>query len=71
MNQVNAVTIGSSGHWLGSVRQKGQSMVEYMVVIAALVFALHTSGAIDELIDVLKKNYQGYSYAISISDYPD
>lgn len=51
--------------------QSGQSMVEYMVVVSALILALYSSGAMDGLIQVLKDNYEGYSYAISISDYPD
>jgi Flp pilus assembly pilin Flp len=49
-------------------RQSGQAMVEYIVVVAAIVTALimaPKSDALEDLVSVLKNNYSGYSYSIS------
>lgn len=57
-----------------SRRQSGQSMVEYTVVLVFGVLALTTgpSGdAIQDLMDVIKENYRGYSYGMSLSEAPD
>lgn len=54
--------------------QIGQSMVEYTVVLVFGVLALTTgpSGdAIQDLLDVIKENYRGYSYGMSLSEAPD
>ena len=55
-------------------RERGQSMVEYMVVLAFGVMVL-TSGpgadVIEALTDVVNENYRGYSYAMSLSPLPD
>jgi uncharacterized protein (UPF0333 family) len=51
--------------------QRGQSSMEYVVVCAALAFALgigmldHNS-VLSELIDAFKTAYQKFSYAISL-----
>lgn len=54
-------------------RQKGQSIVEYTVVSAALLVVAAGPGAdyVAELTDAVRDNYRGYSYAVSLSDYPD
>lgn len=55
-------------------RQKGQSMTEYTVVLVFGVLALTTGPSGDvmqDLVEVMKKNYSGYSYAISLSEPPD
>lgn len=55
-------------------RQIGQSMVEYTVVLVFGVLALTTgpSGdAIQDLMDVIKENYRGYSWGMSLSEAPD
>ncbi|OGT79172.1 MAG: hypothetical protein A3H91_09695 [Gammaproteobacteria bacterium RIFCSPLOWO2_02_FULL_61_13] len=55
-------------------RQAGQSMVEYTVVLVFGVLALTTGPSgdvIQELLDVIKENYKGYSYALSLSEAPD
>ncbi len=58
-------------------RHKGQANTEYIVVVGALVAALIVDvpgtdrSAIEHLSDVMKRNYTGYSYAISISELPD
>lgn len=49
-------------------------MVEYTVVLAFGVMALTTGPSgdvIQDLLDVLKENYKGYSYAMSLSEPPD
>ena len=64
----------------GAIRQKalfrqlGQSMVEYTVVSVFGVLVLTTGpgrGVIDDLTNALRNNYNGYTYAVSLSDYPD
>ena len=55
-------------------RQLGQSMVEYTVVSVFGVLVLTTGpgrGVIDDLTDAVRNNYNGYTYAVSLSDYPD
>lgn len=52
-------------------RQHGQSMIEYVIVCAALALVLGI-GAIDntsvlrELINAFQRGYQNYSYIISL-----
>lgn len=51
--------------------QRGQSSMEYVVVCAALAFALGISlsdnnGVMSELIEAFKTAYQRFSYAISL-----
>ncbi len=49
-------------------------MVEYTVVLVFGVLALTTGPSgdvIEELLDVIKENYKGYSYALSLSEAPD
>jgi hypothetical protein len=55
-------------------RQAGQSMVEYTVVLVFGVLALTTGPSgdvIQQLMNVIKGNYMGYSYALSMSEPPD
>ena len=59
-----------SGPW----RQKGQSIVEYTVVSVFGILVLTTGPGGDyvlELTNAIRSNYDGYSYAVSLSDYPD
>ena len=51
----------------------GQAMVEYTVILAFGVLVLLGPGGdvIRELEDVMKQNYRGYSYAMSLSTMPD
>lgn len=55
-------------------RQRGQSMVEY-TVIAAFGILFMTAGPlrpiIEDLADAMRSNYDGFSYAVSLSDIPD
>ena len=58
--------------------QLGQGMVEYVVVLAAVAFALiapldgpGSNSAIEDVIEALQNNYRGYSYAVTLSDMPD
>lgn len=58
-------------HMACMTRQYGQSSIEYVVVCAALAFALgvgmsNHNSVLWELIDALKTAYQNFSYAISI-----
>ncbi len=55
-------------------RQQGQSMVEYTIVLVFGVMVLTTGPGGDvtkDLLDVIKSNFEGYSYAVSLSEYPD
>lgn len=56
-------------------RQLGQSMIEYTVVVGLGVMVLIAGGpgnsAIDRLWLRLQSHYTGYSYVVSLSDYPD
>jgi len=54
-------------------RQSGQSMVEYTIVLVFGVMVLTSGPAGDVILDLLatlNNQYQGYSYAISMSDLP-
>jgi hypothetical protein len=55
-------------------KQLGQSMIEYTVVIIFGILTI-TSGPMKDqigtLLDTIRSNYRGYSFAISISDIPD
>lgn len=49
-------------------------MIEYCVVVTFGVLTLTTGPMRDvifDLMDTIRNNFQGYSYAISLSDYPD
>ncbi len=53
-------------------RQRGQSMVEYIVVTSAIIAALYTGGdVIKALHQAMKGSYEGYSYTISVAEIPD
>jgi hypothetical protein len=55
-------------------RQQGQSIIEYTVISAILItmlLALNGTDVIANLNNAIKNNYDGYSYAVSLSDYPD
>jgi len=55
-------------------RMSGQSMTEYTIVLVFGVLALTTGPSGDvmkKLADVMKANYAGYSYAMSLSEPPD
>ena len=53
--------------------QQGQSIVEYTVISSILVLALLVvdGDIIVKLNNAIKQNYDGYSYAVSLSEYPD
>lgn len=56
------------------IHQSGQAMVEYMVVVVFGVMVLTIGPGGDVLLDLLaamNDNYQGYSYAASLSTLPD
>ena len=58
----------------GFIRQKGQAMIEYTVVSVFGILVLTTGpgrGVIEDLENAVRDNYDGYSYAVSLSDYPD
>lgn len=58
----------------GPRSQLGQSMIEYCVVVTFGVLTLTTGPMKDVIFDIIqtvKDNFQGYSYAISLSDMPD
>ena len=55
-------------------QQLGQSMVEYTIVISLGILTMSSApmrDAVASLMDTIRQNYQGYSFAISLSDYPD
>ena len=54
-------------------RQSGQSMVEYTIVLVFGVMVLTSGPAGDVILDLLatlNNRYEGYSYAVSMSDLP-
>lgn len=52
--------------------QRGQAMVEYIIVVSFGVLVLVAGDdVILRLRDVIRNNYDGYSYAVSLSEYPD
>jgi hypothetical protein len=54
--------------------QLGQSMIEYTVVTVFGVLVLTTGpggNVVIDLVDAIRSNYEGYTYAVSLSDYPD
>ena len=58
----------------GFIRQKGQAMIEYTVVSVFGILVLTTGPGRDVILDLtnaVRDNYDGYSYAVSLSDYPD
>jgi len=58
----------------GYLHQKGQAMIEYTVVSVFGILVLTTGpgrGVIGDLEDAVRNNYNGFSYAVSLSDYPD
>ncbi len=58
----------------GYAWQKGQAMIEYTIVAVFGILVLTTgpgSGVIGDLEDAVRNNYDGFSYAVSLSDYPD
>lgn len=54
------------------LKQAGQSMAEYTVVLAfGMLVLLKGTDILEEVLSALKSNYNGYSYAVSLSDVPD
>ena len=54
--------------------QRGQSMIEYTVVVTFGILFMTTGpmkGAIGDVTKAMQSNYEGYTYAISFSDLPD
>lgn len=54
-------------------REAGQAMVEYTVILAfGLMMLLGPGGdVLRDLADVMKNNYRGYTYALSMSPLPE
>lgn len=53
-------------------KQRGQSMVEYIVVVAAIIAALVVGKDVMKAMrDATKGSYEGYSYGVSMSELPD
>ncbi len=53
-------------------KQRGQSMVEYIIVTSAIIAALYTGGdVVKALHQAMKGSYEGYSYTISVAEIPD
>lgn len=53
-------------------KQRGQSMVEYIVVTAAIIAALYSGeDVINGMKEAWKGSYEGYSYTLSIAEIPD
>lgn len=52
--------------------ERGQSMVEYVVIVAAIIAALYTSDDVMKALnDAIKGSQEGYSYTISVAELPD
>lgn len=59
---------------IGYAWQKGQAMIEYTIVSVFGILVLTTGPGRDVILDLtnaIRDNYDGYSYAVSLSDYPD
>ena len=54
-------------------KQAGQAMAEYVVVMAfgIMVLTLGDPSPVERLAEVIRENWKGYSYAMSMSDLPD
>lgn len=55
-------------------QQLGQSMVEYAIVISLGILTISSAPMrdfVDGLMATIHQNYAGYSFALSLSDYPD
>lgn len=53
-------------------RQRGQSVVEYTVVLAfGFLVLIAGDDILQQMLETLHDNYEGYSYAVSLSDVPD
>lgn len=54
-------------------KQRGQSMVEYAVIVTyVIIVALYSAAdARTAVVDALKGSYEGYSYTMSIAEMPD
>lgn len=65
--------IHKSGNGRFRSRQRGQAMVEYTVILAfGLMMLLGPGGdVLRDLADVMKNNYRGYTYALSMSPLPE
>ena len=58
----------------GPAQQWGQSMVEYTVVSVFGILVLTTGPGADviiQLTDAIRNNFDGYTYAVSLSEIPD
>ena len=65
----------------GFKRQLGQAMIEYTVVsVFGILVLVHGAKQLEsddddyimvKLADAIRNNYDGFSYAVSLSDYPD
>ena len=53
--------------------QHGQAMTEYTIILAFGLMVLLGPGidVLKEMANVIRRNYEGYSYAISLSPLPD
>lgn len=54
-------------------KQSGQAMTEYVIVtfFGLIIFFGPGLDVLEELANVMRRNYEGYSYAISMSPLPD
>lgn len=69
-NRKIKLSFKNKGFW----HQAGQSIVEYTVVSVFGILVLMTGpggNVIIELTNAVRSNYDAYSYAVSLSDYPD
>ena len=64
------------------LRQTGQAAVEYTVVTIVMLFGIlaiygepdpnqQGKGVFDRTREVIQSNYEGYSFAVSLAEYPD
>ena len=68
--QIKSLRFSHKNFW----QQTGQSIVEYTVVSVFGILVLTTGvggDVIIQLTNAVRSNYDAYSYAISLSDYPD
>lgn len=63
----------SRGRFASIVKQRGQAMTEYVIVtfFGLIIFFGPGLDVLEELANVMRRNHEGYSYAISMSPLPD
>ena len=73
MSGRNNASCREERRFFGRHRQSGQAMTEYTIILFFGLMVLLGPGidVLKELANVMRRNYEGYSHAISLSPLPD